>query len=148
MLSFIISLGPWNWIILGAILLALEVLAPGAFMMWFGLSALVVGVISFVWSGLSWEWQGVAFAVIAVAMIPLWRRLANKPELEPQEPSLNRRAEALVGRSFTLDKPIVDGFGTVRVDDTVWRITGAECPAGTRVKVVRADGVHLMVEPA
>jgi membrane protein implicated in regulation of membrane protease activity len=148
MLSFIISLGPWNWIILGAILLALEVLAPGAFMMWFGLSALVVGVISFVWSGLSWEWQGVAFAVIAVAMIPLWRRLANKPEFEPQEPSLNRRAEALVGRSFTLDKPIVDGFGTVRVDDTVWRITGAECPAGTRVKVVRADGVHLMVEPA
>jgi len=148
MLSFIASLGPWSWIILGAILLALEVFVPGAFMMWFGLSALVVGVITFVWSDLSWEWQGVIFAVAAVAMIPLWRRFANEAEPEPRPHPLNRRAEALVGRAFTLDKPIIDGAGTVRVDDTVWRVSGPECPAGTRVKVVRADGANLTVEPA
>ena len=37
---------------------------------------------------------------------------------------LNRRADELVGRAFVLDKPIVDGVGTVRVDDTVWRVSG------------------------
>ena len=46
---------------------------------------------------------------------------------------LNRRIEALVGRVYTLDKPIVDGVGAVRIDDTVWRVSGADQPAGSRV---------------
>jgi membrane protein implicated in regulation of membrane protease activity len=49
---------------------------------------------------------------------------------------------------FTLDKPIVNGSGTVRVGDTVWRVTGPDSPAGSRVKVTRADGATLYVEPA
>ena len=61
---------------------------------------------------------------------------------------LNRRTEALIGRVFTLDKPIVDGIGTVRIDDTVWRVpAGPDRPAGSRVKVTRADGASLAVEP-
>ena len=62
-------------------------------------------------------------------------------------PFLNRRAEGYVGRIFTLDKPIVGGVGAVRIDDTVWRVTGPDCPAGSRVKVARTDGANLMVEP-
>ena len=65
-----------------------------------------------------------------------------------RQPFLNRRADALVGRVFTLEKPIVDGVGTVRIDDTVWRVSGPDCPAGSRVKVVRADGASLAVEAA
>ena len=61
---------------------------------------------------------------------------------------LNRRSDALVGRVFTLDKPIMDGSGTVRVDDTIWRVSGPDCPAGSKVKVVRADGASLTVEAA
>ena len=72
-MAFIISLGPWAWIIAGAILLALELAVPGAFMMWLGLAAVMVGAISFLvdWS---WQWQCVAFAVLALASVPLWRR--------------------------------------------------------------------------
>jgi len=77
MMDFIAMLGPWKWIILGAILLALELAAPGAFMMWLGLSAVLVGVLSFIWPDMSWQWQCVAFAVFAVASIPLWRRFAH-----------------------------------------------------------------------
>jgi inner membrane protein len=144
MLDLIESLETWNWFIAGALLLALELLAPGTFMMWFGIAALLVGIISLVvdWT---WEAQFVAFAVFAVAAIPLWRRFAlvqNPAEL----PYLNRRLEALVGRVFTLEKPIVDGVGTIRIDDTVWRVRGPEAPAGSRVKVVRADGAQLVVE--
>ena len=61
---------------------------------------------------------------------------------------LNRRNEALIGRVFTLEQPIVDGIGTVRIDDTVWRVNGPECPAGSRVRVTQADGATLAVEPA
>jgi inner membrane protein len=148
MMPFISSLGPWKWIILGAVLLALELAAPGAFMMWLGLSAILVGILSFAWADLSWQWQGVAFAVFAVGSIPLWRRFAHKVEPPEERPFLNRRADAMVGQVFTLDKPISDGVGTIRVGDTVWRVNGADRPAGSRVRVSRVDGANLVVEPA
>ncbi|GIK81720.1 MAG: NfeD family protein [Pseudorhodoplanes sp.] len=148
MWSFIVSLGPWAWIILAAILFALELVVPGAFMMWLGLASLLVGVLSFLvdWS---WEWQGIAFALSAIASIPLWRRFARRIEPPQAPPFLNRRTEALIGQTFTLDKPIVDGVGAIHVYDTVWRVNGnRDCPAGSRVRVVRVDGANLVVEPA
>ena len=63
-------------------------------------------------------------------------------------PFLNRRTDALVGREFTLEKPIVDGSGTVRIDDTIWRVAGPDAPAGSRVRVVQADGASLTVAAA
>src|SRR5256885_2274545 len=42
LLSWIVSLGAWNWFILAALLFLLETLAPGSFMMWLGLSAILV----------------------------------------------------------------------------------------------------------
>jgi hypothetical protein len=41
----------------------------------------------------------------------------------------------------------VDGAGTVRVDDSVWRVTGPDIPAGRRIKVVSIHGTALHVEP-
>ena len=147
MIELIVALGGWAWIIAGALLLALELAVPGAFMMWLGLAAVLVGAISL---AIDWSWQAqcVAFAAFALASVPLWRRLARKVEPDSESPLLDRRAEALVGRVFTLEKPIVDGVGTVRVDDTIWRVRGPDGPAGSRVKVVRADGANLTVEPA
>ena len=145
MWPWIVSLGTWNLFVLAAALLLLEVLAPGAFMLWLGLSAILVGVISF---GVDWSWQTqiISFAVFAVALIPAWRRFARKVEKPSESPFLNRRAEGYVGREFTLDKPIVNGIGTIRIDDSVWRVTGPDCPAGSRVKIARADGANLAVE--
>jgi membrane protein implicated in regulation of membrane protease activity len=54
----------------------------------------------------------------------------------------------MIGRVFTLEKPIIDGAGTVRIDDTVWRVAGPDTPAGSRVRIVRADGASLTVAPA
>jgi len=147
MMEIIISLGVWNWLILGAIFLALELFAPGAFMLWLGLAALAVGLVSFV---IDWSWQAqlVAFAVISLALVPVWRHFAPKVERPTDSPLLNRRAESYVGRIFTLDNPIVDGVGRVRIDDTIWRVTGPDSAAGSRVRIVRAEGANLFVESA
>ena len=142
------TLGAWNWLILAVILMALELMAPGVFLFWLGLAALLVGLVSFVLHP-SWQAQLVIFAVFAAAAVPAWRRLvrsASKPD--DSNVFLNRRAEALVGRVLTLEKPIVDGSGTVRIDDTVWRVAGPDTPAGSRVKIVRADGANLTVAVA
>jgi inner membrane protein len=147
MIDTIIALGAWNWLILGAIFLLLELFAPGAFMLWLGLAALAVGLISF---GVDWSWQAqlVVFAMLSLALIPVWRRYAPRVEQPSESPLLNRRAESYVGRVFTLEKPIVNGVGNVRIDDTVWRVTGPDSEAGSRVQIVRAEGPNLFVERA
>src|SRR5258707_11947260 len=106
MLEYLISLGFWNWFIAGGILLAIELIAPGTFMMWLGLSAIAVGLISL---AVAWSWQAqfVAFAIFVVISIPIWRRLARRVETPGDQPFLNRRQDALIGRVFTLEKPIV-----------------------------------------
>jgi inner membrane protein len=145
MTEMFVTLGTWNWLIFGFILMALELVAPGVFLFWLGLAALLVGLVSF---GLhpSWQAQLLMFAVFAACAVPVWRRLASTArKADDNNAFLNRRAEALVGRVFTLEKPIVDGAGTVRVDDTVWRVAGPDVPAGSRVRVVRADGANLTV---
>jgi membrane protein implicated in regulation of membrane protease activity len=147
MTDILVSLGTWNWLIFGFVLMALEVLAPGVFLFWLGLAAILVGLISF---GLhpAWQMQLVMFAIFAAAAVPVWRRLAH-PKLDAStSPFLNRRTEALLGREFTLEKPIIDGSGTVRIGDTVWRVAGPDTPAGTRVKVVQVDGANLTVAAA
>ena len=125
------------------LLLALELVAPGAFMMWLGLAAVLVGVISLLidWS---WQWQCVAFAVFALASVPLWRRFARQVEPQSESPMLNRRTEALVGRVFTLERPIVDGTGTCELTTRSGGFTGRIVPpaagSGSRRPTARALG--------
>src|SRR5688500_1356541 len=147
MWDILVKLGSWNWLIVGLVLMALELLLPGVFLLWLGLAALLVGIIS-LFADWVWQVQVIAFAAFSLAAVPLWRRLASQSAPNVDSLFLNRRSDALVGRVFTLEKPIMDGSGTVRVDDTVWRVRGPDCPAGSRVKVVRSDGASLTVEAA
>ena len=98
------------------------------FMLWLGLAAILVGVDLAAPSIWSWQAQLLAFAVFAIASVPAWRHFARKVEKPADSPFLNRRADGYVGRVFTLEKPIVDGVGTVRIDDTVWRVQRAGLP--------------------
>ena len=142
------TLGTWNWLIFGVLLMGLELLAPGVFLFWFGLAALLVGLLSFVIDP-SWQLQILMFAIFAAAAVPFWRRVArSNSAVSKSNPFLNKRADALVGRIFTLEKPIIDGSGTVRIDDTIWRVAGPDVPAGSRVKIVQADGASLTVAAA
>jgi membrane protein implicated in regulation of membrane protease activity len=148
MTEMFVTLGTWNWLIFGFILMALELAAPGVFLFWFGLAALLVGLVSFAVHP-PWQAQLLMFAVFALAAVPVWRRLAlSNNRASQSNPFLNRRTAALVGREFTLEKPIIDGAGTVRIDDTIWRVAGPDTPAGNRVKVVRVDGANLTVAAA
>ena len=139
------TLGTWNWLVFGLLLMGLELMLPGVFLFWVGLAALLVGLLS-VAVAPPWQLQLLMFAVFAAAAVPVWRRVARSNSgVSNSNPFLNKRAEAMIGRVFTLEKPIVDGTGTVRIDDTVWRVAGPDTPAGSRVRIVRADGASLTV---
>ncbi len=136
----------WHWWILGLVLLVAEMLSPtGFFLLWIGAAAILVGAVSWLVPSLGWEVEMILFGVLSVASFFVWRRF--RPfNVASDQPSLNRRGHSYVGRTFTLDTAIVNGVGKLHVDDSQWRISGADVPAGTQVRVVAADGSTLRVE--
>lgn len=143
------ELGPWSWWVLGFVLLAAELVAPGVFLIWIGVAALVVGILSLLlWEIGFWIWQVqlVLFALLSVAAVLLGRRFVLSTSETSDEPLLNQRAESLVGRTAVLEKPIAEGRGRIRLDDTFWIVEGPDLPAGTRVRVVSTNGRNLTVE--
>lgn len=147
MSTFAASLGPWAWILLGLVLVGLELAAPGVFFLWLGLAAMLTGVLDWAFA-LSWQAAFLAFATLSVGFVMLGRLVGGRSDADTSPNTLNRRGHELVGQVFTLEAPILDGSGRVRVDDSSWRVTGPDAPAGSSVRVVRVDGATLVVERA
>ena len=59
----------WHWWILGVLLLGVEMLAPGEFFLWLGISAGVTGGILLIAPDIGWQWQFVLFGVLSVVSI-------------------------------------------------------------------------------
>lgn len=150
-MTFLIEqLGVWLWIIGGFILLLLELLVPGVFLLWIGLAALATGAIALVAIGpasdwLVWQVQVAIFLALSAVFTITGRRYANAPGEKGSE-TLNRRGDALVGRTATLIEPIVNGHGRARIDDSSWRVAGPDLPAGAKVRILSAAEGHLTVE--
>jgi len=142
------SLGYWHWFILGVVLLIAEALLPGAFLVWFGVGAVVTGVALLAIPTLAWQVQLVSFALVSLGALVAWRRHAARHPETSSHPALNQRGAQYVGRRFTLSDPIVDGYGRLHVDDTMWRVAGPDLPAGTHVTVIGVDGTVLRIERA
>lgn len=148
-LQWISDSGPWAWVILGVVLLALEIVLPGAYLLWLGIAAVITGLASFLLDGASfwiWQIQVVAFLILSIISVLIGRRffLANGAN-DTDQPLLNQRERQLVGRLAILAEPISEGRGRIRLGDTLWRVTGPDMPAGTRVRVVDVKNGNLEV---
>ncbi len=137
----------WQWWVLAVILVVLEVLSPAAFFLWMGIAAGVIGLLLLIKPDIGWETQLLLFTLFSISSIVVWRGWLRKHPTETDRPTLNRRGEQYVGRMFTLDEPVVNGQGKVRVDDSTWKIEGDDCEAGTRIRIVGVEGVVFKFEP-
>jgi membrane protein implicated in regulation of membrane protease activity len=147
------ELGPWNWMVLGFVLLGLEIVVPGVFLLWIGLAALVVGLLSLLlWEASLWVWEAqvLVFLLLSLVSAYIGHRFMGGDLEESDQPLLNRRGDQLIGRTATLSEPIVNGRGRVKIGDTMWRVSGPDLPAGARVRVASAADLdlELVVEPA
>lgn len=135
------------WWILALVLIAIEVVAPGYFMLWIGIAAAIIGALLWLLPGLSLLAQAIVFALLAFASCAIygfWLR----PRLRRREPSaerLNRRGEQMIGQRYVLAEAIVNGRGKARVGDGQWLVSGPDLPAGRTVEVTGVDGTTLTV---
>lgn len=146
----------WTWWLIAVVLAGLEMVVPGASLLWIGAAAAAVGLLLLVFPDLPLTGQLLAFSfgvVGSIVGVRLWVRSRFNDQdggerAGEEHPHLNRRAEHYVGTVHRLDTPIVNGRGRAHVDDGSWAVEGPDLPAGTDVRVVSVRGVVLKVEKA
>ena len=138
----------YGWWLLALVLVGAELLLPGYFMLWIGIAAAAMGVLLTFLPPLSLLSEAVLFAALSVvSCFAYWKFVRRALDEPSQQPLLNRRAEQLIGRRFTLDTAIVNGQGRARVGDSQWIVAGPDLPAGSNIEVVAVDGTTLKVQP-
>jgi inner membrane protein len=115
--------------------------------MWFGMAAAVTSLLAFAFE-IGWQWQLVWFCVLSLAAVLVALKYLRNNPLQSDRPLLNERAVQHIGQCYDLVDPIVNGRGSVKIGDSIWRVAGPELPTGTRVRVLGADGTLLKVAPA
>jgi membrane protein implicated in regulation of membrane protease activity len=137
------------WWIVALVLIAIEVIMPGYFMLWIGIGAAATGLLMLLMPGLSMVAQAILFVVLAfVSCAVYW--YAVRPALQKGESGdgrLNRRGEQLIGGRYVLIEAIVNGRGKAKVGDGQWLVNGPDLPAGSTVEVVAVEGATLKVRP-
>lgn len=137
----------WHWLVLGIVLIVFEIFVPSAIFLWPGVAALFTGVIAYIFPA-SWPVLLLVWALFSVVLAFGWQFYKKKkPSSISPMSTMNRRGEQYVGRHFTLNKDIVNGYGELHVDDTRWKIVSHhDLTAGTKVKVIAVEGTAFRVE--
>ena len=138
----------WAWIVVGAALLAAEIVVPFDFWLVFmGLAAIATGVLD-LWllpATASIDWA--AFGVLAVVSAFFFRRVVRRRFVE--RPADARVDDTLVGEIGVVQQVLAPGAtGRIELRGTTWsaRNAGPEpLEPGTRARVERVDGLLLHV---
>ncbi len=148
MIEFLSTMTFWHWGILAIVLIVAEIMLPGVIFLWVGIGAGITAIITFIQPDLPWKVQLVCFAALAVVSGIMGRIWILKHPIETDKPLLNQRSQQNIGRIVTIIDPVVNGVGTAHLDDTVWRVSGADLSAGSKARVISVDGSTLIVEAA
>jgi len=138
----------WIWILLAAMLLIGEIFTAGFFMLPFGIGAAVAALLAFLGVGLLWQW--LAFIGVSAVCFIFLKQFANR--ITTEQP-IKTGVDRLVGMTGVVTEEIVphSSSGKVLVDRETWRAEASDAtviPAGTRVRVERVGGTHLVVTVA
>jgi hypothetical protein len=139
----------WHWLVLGLLLVVAELAAAGGFyIIFFGIGAIVVGLLASTGAaGPVWS-QMMLFTALSITSLWLFRsRLLLWFQVDPQAPPI----DTLVGEIGTATEDLAPGaVGRVELRGTAWSArnqTAAVIGRGARCRVVRVDGLMLAVEP-
>ena len=138
----------WLWVAGGLALVVAELVTPsGFFIIFFGLGALTVGLLSGL-ELLAQTWaQWLAFSVLSVAYLVVFRgRLQSKMQVPPPP-----NVDSLVGVLAIVQERLLPGVvGRVEVRGSSWNArntSNVTLDAGQRARVAAVDGLTLTVVP-
>jgi membrane protein implicated in regulation of membrane protease activity len=136
----------WMWVLVGLLLLLVELVTPGGFyFIFFGIGAVVVGVLAGLGAGGPVWFQFLLFSILS--LVSLW--LFREKLLKLTESAPDRNVDSLIGETAVAsDEIAVNGIGKVSMRGTSWNarnIGDKPLTNGERAKVERVEELMLLV---
>lgn len=135
----------WIWLIVAALLAGAEIVAPGVFLIFLALAAVLTAVAAAL--GTPLLVQLALFPLFALGSVYAGKRWYNRNPVASSDPLLNDRIGRYVGETVMVVTAIENGTGRVKLGDGVWTAKGPDAEAGARVRIIGAEGTCLKVEP-
>ena len=136
----------WLWLLLGFVLLALELMTPGGFyVFFFGIGAISVGLLTALGvAGAPWL-QWLLFALISMGAVLLFRKpLQNRLQVSPE-----REVDSIVGETAVAKDNIgAHQMGMAELRGSSWsarNVSESPIVAGQRCRVERVEGLTLHI---
>lgn len=141
----------WHWLIIGIVLALAEIFLASFTLLWFGLGALVVGLVLAVFPGMSFEIQLLLWILSSGGFAIFWFRYFRPKMIDKTKAGIAR--EAVIGESGTVIKTPVEGgsrgvvrFTTPILGDDEWEFICEQPVAlGDRVHIKDFSGNSLIV---
>ncbi len=144
----------WHWWALTLGFVVCVALLRGSVWMAMTISSAIIGAISWNDRGMGNMYQLGIFVTITIVLVLFinlvtgGKSKAIAPE-EKREKQNHPRGELYMNKVFKLDSPIVNGVGTLTINDIVWKIRGEDALAGEEIRIITVDGIErdlLVVE--
>jgi membrane protein implicated in regulation of membrane protease activity len=140
----------WHWMVLGLFLAALELVTPGSFfIIFFGVAALLVGLLD-LWGLAGPVWvQWLIFAVLSVVTLLVFRNPLLRL-VRADQPNASLVDALITETAHALEDIPPDEFGRVELRGSAWsakNVATQKILKGQRCTVQRVDGLKLYVLP-
>lgn len=138
----------WHWIVGGIVLVLAELVIPSFFIVWFGLGALLTGLLTLAF-GLSVTAQLATWTLASLAMVVLWFRVFKQSFVKTRVGTADGEVIGEIGLLVSAVAPFERGkvrFQRPVLGSEEWVcLADAPIAAGERVKVVAVEGSFLKV---
>ena len=137
------------WLVLGLVLIVIEVLVPAFVALFFGLSALIVALLCWLFGANLQSWvAGTIFAGLAVVLLLGLRGVCQKVFVGKKSPDRDGLANDLVGHRAVVTARIEPGRqGKVEFRGANWQAeSGETLEPGVPVRIVKQESIVLTVE--
>lgn len=136
------------WLIAAGIFFLVEIATVGFLIFWLGIGALFAMITSFICDSIFI--QTAVFVFTSVILILLTKPLINK--WIKNSKTIVTNSASLINKLgiVTIDINSLEGVGQIKVDGEIWSAkteTNDIILKGTKVKILKIDGVKLIVSP-
>ncbi len=138
----------WHWVALGLLLISSELLLPAFYLVWFGLGALLTGLVVAVFP-LGLTGQLILWSATSAAMVAAWMKFFRNPD----RTHAGQAKEGALGMVGLVTRAVEDlGQGEILFQRPVlgsdrWPVVADRAvPAGAKARVVDVLGQTLKIE--
>ena len=141
---------PWHWFVLGILLILSELVLPAFAALWFGIAAIIVSILVWLFPSMSFTLQMIFWIILSVACTLFWFKYIKPLSIDRTKAGLSR--EATIGQTGMVIRNLEHDMVKVRFQMPLLGSDEWDCRTlepvniGDRVRVTDILGNQLVVQ--